>query len=297
MTMHDDQVDVSIDMVRRLVADQFPQWSDLPIDEVHSAATVNAIFRIGDGLAARLPLRRQDPDEVHLWLRSEAEALEELAAVSPVSTPEPVAIGAPGFGYPMPWSVQTWLPGSDAVVEDPAGSDEFAAGLASFISALRAADTRGRRFTGEGRGGRLTDHDEWMELCFTRSEQLLHVPRLRRMWSELRTLPGLDADVMSHGDLTPPNVLVAEGRLVGVLDGGGFAPADPALDLVAGWHLLDDVRREWLRRALGCSELEWRRGMAWALQQAMGLVWYYAESNPVMARWGRRTLERLQADG
>jgi hypothetical protein len=35
------------------------------------------------------------------------------------------------------------------------------------------------------------------------------------------------------------------------------------------------------------------RGMAWALQQAMGLVWYYVESNPAMARWGRRTLDRL----
>ena len=297
MTMHDDQVGVSIDMVRRLVADQFPQWADLPVAEVRSAATVNAIFRIGDGLAARFPLRRREPGEVAEELQSEAQALAELADVSRVPVPKPTALGMPGHGYPMPWSVQTWLPGSDATLEDPAGSDAFAADLASLVSMLRATDTRGRRFTGEGRGGRLTDHDEWMELCFARSEQLLHVAPLRRMWSELRTLPGLGADVMSHGDLTPPNVLVADGRLVGVLDGGGFGPADPALDLVAGWHLLDDVRRESLRRALGCSELEWRRGMAWALQQAMGLVWYYAESNPVMARWGRRTLARLQANG
>lgn len=43
------------------------------------------------------------------------------------------------------------------------------------------------------------------------------------------------------------------------------------------------------------SELQWRRGMAWALQQAMGLVWYYASSNPVMSDWGRRSLDRLLA--
>lgn len=36
--------------------------------------------------------------------------------------------------------------------------------------------------------------------------------------------------------------------------------------------------------------------MAWALQQAMGVVWYYAASNPVMSRWGHRTLNRLLAD-
>ena len=27
----------------------------------------------------------------------------------------------------------------------------------------------------------------------------------------------------------------------------------------------------------------------------MGLVWYYADSNPAMSRTGRRTLERIQA--
>lgn len=61
---------------------------------------------------------------------------------------------------------------------------------------------------------------------------------------------------MSHGDLVPGNVLVAEGTLVGVLDGGGFGPADPALDLVSAWHLLDRDRREQLRRTLGSSEVE-----------------------------------------
>ena len=117
------------------------------------------------------------------------------------------------------------------------------------------------------------------------------------MWADMRALPSGAADAMCHGDLTPPNVLVADGRLAGVLDGGGFGPADPSLDLVAVWHLLDDVRREAVRRALQCDELEWRRGRAWAFQQAMGLVWYYAESNPVMSRWGRRTLDRLVSDG
>jgi aminoglycoside phosphotransferase (APT) family kinase protein len=102
---------------------------------------------------------------------------------------------------------------------------------------------------------------------------------------------------MCHGDLTPPNVLVQDGRLAGVLDGGGFGPADPSLDLVGAWHLLDADQRAVVRAALGCSELEWARGRAWALQQAMGLVWYYAESNPTMSRWGRRTLDRLTKEG
>lgn len=291
--MHDDQLVVDVDMVRGLVDDQFPQWSDLVVRAVPTAATVNAIFRLGDSLAARFPLRDADPAEVSIWLKREAAAAAEFAAVSPVPSPEPVAVGAPGRGYRLPWSVQTWLPGRDAVDDDPAGSQPFADQLAELIAALRSADTRGRRFAGKGRGGHLPDHDDWLALCFTRSEGIVDVAPLRALWKRLRELPEVDDDVMCHGDLTPPNVLVDRGRLVGVLDTGGFGPADPALDLVAAWHLLDEGPRGTLRRALGCSDVQWQRGMAWALQQAMGLVWYYAVSNPVMAAWGKRTLDRL----
>jgi aminoglycoside phosphotransferase (APT) family kinase protein len=100
---------------------------------------------------------------------------------------------------------------------------------------------------------------------------------------------------MTHGDLIPGNVLVAHGRLVGVLDVGGLGPADPALDLVAAWHLLDAGPRRVLRADLRCDDLEWARGQAWAFEQAMGLVWYYADTNPAMSGLGRRTLSRILA--
>lgn len=296
MAMHEGQLEMSEETVRRLVHDQFPQWRGLPVRTLASAGTVNAIFRLGEELSARFPLQVQDSAQARAWLTSEAAAARELAEVSTVPTPEPVAIGEPGHGYPMPWSVQTWLSGQVATGDDPAGSPALANDLAGFIASLREVDPHGRRFHGGGRGGHLPDHDDWMEVCFTNSVALLDVPRLRAMWAELRALPEVDADVMCHGDLTPSNILVREGRLAGVLDGGGFAAADPALDLVGAWHLLDDVGRLILRDVLGCREVQWRRGMAWAFAQAMGLVWYYAESNPTISRWGRRTLDRLFSD-
>lgn len=291
--MHADQVDVTGGQVAALVRAQFPRWGELKVRRVRSAGTDNAIFRIGDGLAARFPLRRADAAATRSSLEREAEASAELARVSPYATPEPVAIGEPGEGYPMPWSIQTWLPGTIATDADPGDSEAFAQDLATLIAALREADTRGRRFTGQGRGGVLTDHDAWMETCFRESEGLLDVPRLRRLWARLRMLPREGPDVMTHGDLIPANILVAGGRLTGVLDAGAFGPADPALDLVSAWHLLEPGPRETLRRALGCSGLEWERGKAWAFQQAMGLPWYYAETNPPMSALGHRTLTRL----
>lgn len=293
--MHDDELDVDTATVRRLIADQFPEWARLPVRRLATAATVNAIFRIGNSLSARFPLRAADPTTARRWLMREATAASEFADVSPVAAPRPVALGEPGHGYPLPWSVQTWLPGADAIDHDPATSYEFATDLANLLTHLRSADSRGRKFGGSGRGGHLPDHDVWMDLCFARSDGLVDVRRLRAMWRELRELPVVDADVMCHTDLTPPNMLVDDGRLAGVLDTGGFSAADPALDLVCAWHLLDDGPRQVLHAALNPSDTQWRRGMAWALQQSMGLVWYYASSNPVMSMWGRRTLTRLLA--
>ncbi|WP_080046578.1 aminoglycoside phosphotransferase family protein [[Actinomadura] parvosata] len=291
--MHDDQVDVTVELAAVLVREQFPQWRGLPLRPLRSSGTVNTIVRIGDHLTARFPLRLADPAAARSALEREARASAELARVSPFPTPEPVALGEPGAGYAMPWSVQTWVPGTPATDADPSASEPFAEDLAALIAALRATDTRGRRFSGGGRGGELADHDAWMEKCFAESADLLDVPRLRRLWDRFRRLPRGGADVMSHGDLIPGNVLVADGRLAGVLDGGGFGPADPALDLVSAWTLLESGPREVLRTSLGCGDLEWERGAAWAFAQAMGMVWYYVDSNPTMSETGRRTLDRI----
>ncbi|SCL26431.1 Predicted kinase, aminoglycoside phosphotransferase (APT) family [Micromonospora rhizosphaerae] len=296
MQMHADQLTVSPQTVRDLIAEQFPQWRDLPVRAVGGQGTVNAIFRIGEELAARLPLQPRDVEQTRRGLRAEAEAARELAGRTRFATPEPVAVGEPGAGYPMPWSVQTWLPGLVASDDDPGESVAFARDLAEFIAGVRSIDTRGRTFCGSGRGGELTAHDQWLETCFGRSERLLDVPRLRAIWATLRVLPREAPDLMTHGDLIPGNVLVSGGRLAGVLDVGGLGPADQALDLVSAWHLLEAGPRQALREALGCGDVEWERGKAWAFQQAMGAVWYYVDSNPSMSRMGRRTLDRIVAD-
>src|SRR5512133_3178516 len=79
VVMHPNQLTVKIGTVRALVAEQFPAWAKLPIRAVASQGTVNALFRIGDRLAARFPLQPGDVAEMHRRLESEAEAARELA--------------------------------------------------------------------------------------------------------------------------------------------------------------------------------------------------------------------------
>ncbi|MCY7343962.1 MAG: aminoglycoside phosphotransferase family protein [Pseudonocardia sp.] len=251
---------------------------------------------ICEKFVARFPLESRGVAATRRWLESEAQAARELSGRTRFPTPEPVALGEPGAGYPIPWSVQTWLPGVAATDEDPGESVTFAHDLAEFIRGGREIDTRGRAFHGSGRGGELRSHDAWMATCFERSGQLLDVPRLRRIWTAMRALPRSADDVMTHGDLTPGNVLVSHGRLAAVIDVGGLGPADPALDLVGAWHVLEVGPRRALRDGLGCDDLEWERGKAWAFEQSMGAVWYYVESNPAMSLMGQRTLQRIVTD-
>ena len=296
MAMHDDQLEITPGQVAALIDDQLPQLRGLDVRMIDGDGTVNAIFRVGEGVALRFPLRRQDPRSARTWLEREASAAEEFRRASPFPAPRLLRVGDPGHGYPLPWLAQTWLEGSIATPTSDAESAVMAEDLALLVASLRALDTNGRTFGGQGRGGRLTDHDDWVAYCLQRSEGLIDTDALRKLWDQLRGLPREDPDAMCHTDLIPGNLLTGDGRLTGVLDTGGFQPTDPALDLVCGWHLLSSAAREQLRRDLACSDLQWRRGQAWAFEQAMGLVWYYRHTNPGMASLGHTTLERLIAE-
>ena len=91
--MHDDQVDVDGDVVRGLLAEQRPDLAELPITPVASTGTVNALFRLGEDLVARLPLHEHWADDIErewLWIPWLSEH------ITSVRLPEPVFKGGPG---------------------------------------------------------------------------------------------------------------------------------------------------------------------------------------------------------
>ena len=49
--MHTDDLEIDEALVRRLLAEQLPEWAELPLSRVEPAGTVNAIFRLGDELS------------------------------------------------------------------------------------------------------------------------------------------------------------------------------------------------------------------------------------------------------
>ena len=96
-----------LDLARRLVADQFPQWAHLQVREVEHSGWDNRTFRLGDEMSIRLPRSRHYREQV----AKEQRWLPVLGPQLPVPIPRPVAQGVPGPGYPYDWSVYAWIDG------------------------------------------------------------------------------------------------------------------------------------------------------------------------------------------
>ena len=137
--MPDDRVAIPTATARALVAAQFPAWAHLPVTPVDPPGWDNRTFRLGPAMKLRFPSAARYVAQVE----KEARWLPVLAPRLPLPVPEPLAVGAPGAGYPFPWSVQSWLPGQPASLAPPDDPVRFALDLAAFISALRAVPAAG----------------------------------------------------------------------------------------------------------------------------------------------------------
>jgi aminoglycoside phosphotransferase (APT) family kinase protein len=293
--MHADQVEVTAPEVTALVAGQFPQWRHLPVRPLTSHGTVNALFRLGDDLVVRLPLRPSAGPAQHDDLRRAQDHSHRIAAHVPLEVPEPVALGAPGDRYPGWWAVYRWIPGETAGRSTIGDPGRFAGELAGFVTALHGLDTGGRTWDGVSRGGPLPAQDDAVQQALARSTHLVDTARLAGIWARCRDAAPAPAEVWIHADLMPGNLLVRDGRLAAVIDLEIMCVGDPAVDLMPAWNLLPAGAREVYRRALGVDDAAWQRGRGWAIVQAIVALPYYVDTNPVMAATARDTLAAILA--
>jgi aminoglycoside phosphotransferase (APT) family kinase protein len=291
-------VDTTADLVRRLLADQFPQWADLPVSRVQEFGTDHHLYRLRDqsgvDLVARLPIIGWAVDQAH----TDATWLPRLAPYLPVALPAPLAVGEPGHGYPYPWTVAPWLSGRTPT-GDEVDRAALAADLAEFVRALHALDpTGGPPKTGTSRGAPLARLDEGVRRTLATSAALADIrDRVLAVWEDAVAAPAYDGPpVWIHGDLMAGNLLVDGGRLSAVIDWGGLGLGDPAPDLCPAYWLFDGpVRAEYVA-AVGYDDATLRRARGWIIGPAVNGVDYYAETFPAMARASRSSIEAVVAD-
>jgi aminoglycoside phosphotransferase (APT) family kinase protein len=289
--MHADEVHIDAALVGRLVSEQFPRWAGLRIRAVPSTGTVNAIYRIGDRLCARLP-------RVEAWARDldrEWRWLPRLAPRLSLRIPEPVAKGHPAGPYPFSWAVYGWIEGepySDGLVED---EEEAALDLARFVAELRRVEPD----RGAPRAGRppLRELDGITREAIGASRRVIDGDAATAAWERSLEAPTWrGTPVWVHADLLRPNVLVREGQIQAVIDFGGVGVGDPAADVIAAWSVFGRSGRKVFRDALDVDDSTWNRARGLALHQAAMIIPYYRETNPGFVVLARRTVDEILTD-
>jgi aminoglycoside phosphotransferase (APT) family kinase protein len=295
LKMHDDEVDTDVSLVVRLLATQFPQWSGLPVAPVDSAGTQNAIYRLGNNMAVRLPRIEGAVSDVH----KEHHWLPRLRPQLPLAIPLPLAKGQPGEGYPWHWSVHRWFEGETAALHRIADPNRAATDLGRFMAALQQIDPSGgpRAADHHLRGVSLQTRDASTREAIAALRGMFDTDAMTAAWEAALRAPEWDrAPVWFHGDLLPANLLVDSGRLCAVIDFGGLGVGDPACDLMVAWGLFSGASRRALRAALQVDDATWARGRGHALSQALIFIPYYLRSNPIGVDSARRTVNEVLAE-
>jgi aminoglycoside phosphotransferase (APT) family kinase protein len=303
------EVEVSADLVRRLLADQHPDLARLPVEFLANGWD-NELYRVGDGLLARLPRRALGAEII----KNEQRWLPGLAPRLPLPIPYPERTGVPAHGYPYSWSVVPYLPGVPAAQAssfDPAGAASLdaagaAAAVGGFLGALHVsapADAPANPVRGVPLAERAGSFAANLALLTGQVDR----DAVLRVWDAALAAPGYDGPPLwLHGDLHPANILVNDGQVSGVIDFGDITAGDPASDLSVAWMLLP----------LGCHDRFWSayraaggaggagarvdgglrtRARGWALNLAIVFL-AHSEDNPVLLDVGRRTLRTVLED-
>ena len=285
---------VDVDVVRRLVARQFPQWEHLPVRPVASNGWDNQTFHLGERMSVRLPTAR----EYALAVEKEHRWLPVLAPRVPLPISVPLALGEPGDGFDFPWSVYEWIDGETAGLDAIDDLTAFADRLAGFLVALRQVDPTGGPGPGLHnwfRGGPLRVYDADTR----RAAEVLDGQAARAavlaVWESALAATWDGRPVWFHGDVALTNLLVRDGTLSAVIDFGTCGVGDPACDLAFAWSVLSGASREAFRRRLDVDAGTWARGRGWALWKALITYAGALPDDPAEAANAQRTIDEVLA--
>jgi aminoglycoside phosphotransferase (APT) family kinase protein len=279
-------IDLSIGLVRELLLAQHPDMSHLPITAAASGWD-NALFRLGDELAVRLPRRAVAAP----LLENEQRWLPLLQARLPLPVPTPIRIGMPQEPYPWRWSITPWIAGetADRSLPDCDQAQRFAAFLEALHTPPPADAPRN-----PSRGIPLTQRQATFTRCVAALAERGHTTDelLLQLWANAVERPIDIPPSWIHGDLHAHNVVVSNGRITGIIDWGDMAQGDRATDLAAVWILFPDreSRKAIVAACKSVSPDTWQRARGWALLLALVVL---EAGDPVHAAGAERTMQSL----
>ncbi len=265
-------------LVQNLIANQFPEWRNLPVKAVLNQGWDNRTFRLGDELLVRLPSSQKYTFQVE----KEQAWLPKLAPHLPYAIPIPIALGQPEVNYPWKWSIYKWLNGESALHGQIDNLEKLACDLAKFINAFQQIDTAGgpppsaQNFY---RGGSLLNYDEETRKAILLLAGKIDQNAALKLWGKALDTEYTNDPVWVHGDISPGNLLVANGNLTAVIDFGQLAVGDPACDLTIAWTMFYGKSRELFIQSVSTANDTWIRAKAWGLWKALIVAGGISEGN------------------
>lgn len=260
-------MDITVDLAKKLIFEQFPQWSHLEIKPVKNSGHDNRTFHLGDDLTIRLPSGKEYEPQI----QKEAKWLPVLAQHLSLPITAPVAKGKPTPEYPLAWSINRWLVG-ETVTHTNVDLQKFAIELARFLKELEAINAENGPQAGAHnfyRGGDLAVYTTEFEQALTQLPAGPQRNHYQDIWTTALATKWEKKPVWVHGDIAVGNLLVNDGHLSGVIDFGILGTGDPACDLMMAWTFFDSKSRKAFKEEMGLDDTTWQRGKGWALWKAL----------------------------
>lgn len=256
-------------LARKLIAEQFPEFSNFPITDVEKQGHDNRTYRLGLDMLIRMPTAA----DYALKVPKEQELLPQLAKRLSLSIPAPIKMGKPSADYPFSFSIYKWLPGNsiNLLTLTDQNKEQLAFDLARFLKELQAiTDVEGPEPGQHNwwRGDHVSVYDKGAREQIAELAEIIDASPALALWDKASATKWNKQPVWIHGDFAIGNILMEDGKLSAVIDFGGAAVGDPACDLVIAWTYLSGRARGIFMTEMGLDAYTWLRARAWALWKA-----------------------------
>lgn len=288
-------INITNEVVKKLIKNQFPEWSTLEIKPVAASGNDNRTFHLGEQMAIRLPSAEPYVPQVEKeqkWLPILAKELS-----LPISTP--IAKGNPTKEYPFPWSINKWLAGETLTLSNINNINQFARDLGEFLVELQSIDANGGPLAGPHnfyRGGNIVVYDQETKEAIDQNKDALNAPLLNKIWELALDSTWKANPVWVHGDIAPGNILVRDGKLSAVIDFGILGVGDPSCDMAIAWTFFDSQSRQIFKETLNADEETWNRARGWALWKTLITFNWDKDSNKKSAEESLEIIKAIEQD-
>lgn len=282
----------TIDLARKIIAKQFPEYSNLSITHVDHQGHDNRTYKLGSNMLIRMPTASR----YALNIPKEQELLPKLAKYLSLNIPTPIKMGNPSSDYPYPFSIYQWLPGKsiNLLTLTVQEKEQLAFDLAIFLKELQSiTDVEGPQPGKHNwwRGDHVSVYTKAAQEQIVSLTNFIDTTKALDLWARASATQWSKNPVWIHGDFAIGNILLDNNKLSAIIDFGRFAIGDPACDLVIAYTYLSGKSREIFISEMNIDQETWLRARAWALWKATYELCQITDKNSLEAKLQKQIID------